>query len=155
LYRSSYLVVPTSDASVVYAANSGAFEATFYRMMDGGETWVDRPNTPANLLSIAVDRNDPMTLYAGSSSGLFRTTNGGDAWEYLANPVAWWALPARYPPDSGSGPQANAYGHSSTPSMEDLGVGNQLEIVGTENAFVQTNDGFDPIPSAEFFTAQR
>jgi hypothetical protein len=56
---------------------------------------------------------------------------------------------------TGSGPRANRYGHSSTPSMGDLGVGNQLEIVGSENAFVQTNDGFDPIPPAEFFTAQR
>jgi hypothetical protein len=55
---------------------------------------------------------------------------------------------------TGSGPRANAYGHSSTPEG-DLGVGNQLEIVGTENAFVQTNEGFDPSPSAEFFTAQR
>jgi photosystem II stability/assembly factor-like uncharacterized protein len=102
LYGSSYLVVPTSDASVVYAANSGAFEATFYRTMDGGETWVDKPNTPANLLSIAVDRNDPMTLYAGSISGLSRTTNGGDAWEYLANPVASgvWTAFAVDPADS-------------------------------------------------------
>jgi hypothetical protein len=54
---------------------------------------------------------------------------------------------------TGSGPRANVYGHSSTPSMGDLGVGNQLEVVGTENAFVRTNDGFDPIPPAEFFTA--
>jgi hypothetical protein len=55
---------------------------------------------------------------------------------------------------TGSGPRANAYAHSSTPSMEDLGVGNQLEIVGTETAFVRSNDGFDPIPPAEFFTEQ-
>lgn len=53
---------------------------------------------------------------------------------------------------TGSGPRANAYGHSSTPSMGDLGVGSQLEIVGTENAFVRSNDGFEPIPPAEFFT---
>ena len=55
---------------------------------------------------------------------------------------------------TGSGPRANAYSHSSTPSMGDLGVGNQLEIVGSENAFSRSNDGFDPIPSAEFFTEQ-
>ena len=51
----------------------------------------------------------------------------------------------------GSGPRANAYGDSSSPSG-DLGVGNQLEVVGSENAFVRSNDGFDPIPPAEFFT---
>lgn len=55
---------------------------------------------------------------------------------------------------TGSGTRANAYGHSSTPSMGDLGVGNQLEIVGTESAFVRSNDGFEPIPAAEFFTEQ-
>ena len=55
---------------------------------------------------------------------------------------------------TGSGRRANAYAHSSTPSMGDLGVGNQLEIVGSEDAFVRSNDGFDPIPSAEFFTEQ-
>ncbi len=55
---------------------------------------------------------------------------------------------------TGSGLRANAYRDSSTPSMGDLGVGNQLEIVGTEDAFVRSNDGFDPIPSAEFFTEQ-
>ncbi len=55
---------------------------------------------------------------------------------------------------TGSGPRANAYGDSTTPSMGDLGVGNQLSVVGSENAFVRTNDGFDPIPPAEFFTGQ-
>ena len=55
---------------------------------------------------------------------------------------------------TGSGPRANAYGHSSTPSMGDLGVGNQLEILGRERAFARTNDDFDPIPPAEFFTEQ-
>jgi hypothetical protein len=55
---------------------------------------------------------------------------------------------------TGSGLRANAYGDSSTPSMGDLGIGNSFEVVGTENAFVRSNDGFDPIPSAEFFTEQ-
>jgi hypothetical protein len=51
---------------------------------------------------------------------------------------------------TGSGPRVNLYGDS----WMDLGVGNELEIVGTERAFVRTNDDFDPIPPAEFFTAQ-
>ncbi len=52
---------------------------------------------------------------------------------------------------SGSGLRANQYAHSAG----GLGTGNRLEIVGSANAFAQTNDGFDPIPPAEFFTAQR
>jgi photosystem II stability/assembly factor-like uncharacterized protein len=83
----AYLVVLTSDASVAYAATSGPFGATFSRTSDGWETWVDR-TTPGDLLSVAVDRNDPMELYAVTTAGIFRTTNGGDAWEPLASPVA-------------------------------------------------------------------
>jgi photosystem II stability/assembly factor-like uncharacterized protein len=88
LYGSSYLVVPTSDASVVYAANSGAFGATFHRTIDGGETWVDIETAPGSLLSLAVDPNDPMTLYAVTQYFIYRTTDGGDSWQRLANPVA-------------------------------------------------------------------
>ena len=50
----------------------------------------------------------------------------------------------------GSGLRANVYSDSAM----DLGVDNRLEIVGTEKAFVKSNDDFDPIPPAEFFTAQ-
>ena len=51
---------------------------------------------------------------------------------------------------TGSGPRANVY----TDSAMGLGIDNQLEIVGTEKAFVRSNDGFEPIPPAEFFTEQ-
>ncbi len=49
---------------------------------------------------------------------------------------------------TGSGPRANVYADS----FMGLGVGNELEIVGKERAFVRSNDEFDPIPPAEFFT---
>jgi photosystem II stability/assembly factor-like uncharacterized protein len=50
---------------------------------------------------------------------------------------------------TGSGPRANVY----TDSVMGLGVGNALEVVGTEGAFVGSNEDFDPIPPAEFFDA--
>ena len=56
---------------------------------------------------------------------------------------------------NGSGPRANLYADSVTPTMSDLGVGNRLEIAGSENAFGRANDGFEPPPAAEFFTVQR
>jgi len=53
---------------------------------------------------------------------------------------------------NGSGARANQYADAlSTPSGS-LGPGNLLEIVGSQNAFVRTNDDIDPIPPAEFFT---
>jgi hypothetical protein len=56
---------------------------------------------------------------------------------------------------TGSGPRANVYSNSDTLMGGDLGVGNTLEIVGSENAFRRANEGFDPPPPAEFFTAKR
>jgi hypothetical protein len=53
---------------------------------------------------------------------------------------------------TGSGARANQYAHSSTASMGNPGVGNQLEIVGNANSFDQTNQNFFPPPPAEFFT---
>ena len=49
---------------------------------------------------------------------------------------------------TGSGPRANVYGDS----VMGLGVGNELDILGSEEAFVQTNHDFDPVPPAELFT---
>ncbi len=56
---------------------------------------------------------------------------------------------------TGSGPRANQYADSWTPSGVGLGVGNELRITGTERAFVRNNDDIDPIPPSEFFTEQR
>jgi hypothetical protein len=56
---------------------------------------------------------------------------------------------------TGSGPRANQYADSRTPSMENLGTGNRLEIIGNANAFDQTNNDFVPPPPPEFFTAQQ
>ena len=80
--------LPTSEASVVYATATGTIGATFHRTSDGGETWVDRAAPRGRLVSATVDPNDPMALYAVTLSGFFRTTNGADAWEAIANPVA-------------------------------------------------------------------
>jgi hypothetical protein len=56
---------------------------------------------------------------------------------------------------TGSGPRANQYADSRTPTMGNLGTGNRLEIIGNANAFDRTNSGFLPAPPPEFFTAQR
>ncbi len=56
---------------------------------------------------------------------------------------------------SGSGPRANQYADSWTPSGVGLGVGNELWITGSARAFERTNDDVDPIPPTEFFTEQK
>jgi photosystem II stability/assembly factor-like uncharacterized protein len=95
------LILPTSEGSVAYAAITG--QSVIYRTIDGGETWVDKENTLGSLLSLAADRNDPMTIYAVTTDAIFRTTNGGDAWEPLAKPVDrgfWTSAVAVDPADS-------------------------------------------------------
>ena len=57
---------------------------------------------------------------------------------------------ANFKKSKGSGLRANLYVNSEG----DLGVDNRLEIVGTQKAFVKSNDDFDPIPASEFFTEQ-
>lgn len=52
---------------------------------------------------------------------------------------------------TGSGPRANLYAHSWTPSTGGLGEGNRLSIEGEFAAFEKSNDGFEPAPADEFF----
>lgn len=81
------LVLPTSDPSVVYATATWSPDIPIYRSSDGGETWVNRAGPLGRISSLTEDGSDPMALYAATSSGLFRTTNGGDAWEPLPSPI--------------------------------------------------------------------
>ena len=61
---------------------------------DGGSTWaraVDDDMAQLSVFDIAVDHTDEKTVYAGTSSGLYRTTDGGADWRAVAG------LPARRP----------------------------------------------------------
>jgi photosystem II stability/assembly factor-like uncharacterized protein len=77
-------------------------ERGVYRSTDGGETWenVLFQDDLAGAVDIAMDPNDPDTLYAGfwhvfrkpwllesggPGSGLFKSTDGGDTWENLTD----------------------------------------------------------------------
>ena len=56
-----------------------------YRSVDGGESWTETP-FPANSLTwplgLAFSPTDANTMYVGSS-GVYRTTNGGQNWQTL------------------------------------------------------------------------
>jgi hypothetical protein len=51
----------------------------------------------------------------------------------------------------GSGARDNAYAHSASPSMTNLGSGNRVEVAGDPTAFAHTNVNIVPAPSAAFF----
>jgi hypothetical protein len=59
---------------------------------------------------------------------------------------------------TGSGTRANRYAHSRTfgpPTPGTEGIGNRLEVAGTQQRFLRTNEQIDPAPPREFFTGNR
>jgi hypothetical protein len=53
----------------------------------------------------------------------------------------------------GSGTRANQYANSRTPLMDNLGLDNRLEVVGSPTAFARSNGDIEPGPGDEFFSA--
>jgi photosystem II stability/assembly factor-like uncharacterized protein len=85
--RRSYTLVidPTTNPSTVYV---GTFNAGgVFKTIDGGASWSEA-NRGLDYLagyryvySLALDQQNPSTLYAGTQGGgIFRTTNGGALW---------------------------------------------------------------------------
>ncbi|MET0649337.1 MAG: SBBP repeat-containing protein, partial [Pyrinomonadaceae bacterium] len=74
------VVVDPSNSSVVYAGTNSGFGV--YKSTDGGSLFEGKNS---GLLipvvnSLAINPAAPATLFAGTSFGIFRTTNGGDSW---------------------------------------------------------------------------
>jgi photosystem II stability/assembly factor-like uncharacterized protein len=77
------LVVAPGTPATVYAAVPTSVErfSTVYKSTDGGTTWTPFQNTSPDLITtLAVDPQDPTTLYAGTFSGVFKTGDGGASW---------------------------------------------------------------------------
>ena len=87
------LVVDPGHPTTLYAA-FGAYPPTgtlgmgVYASSDGGLTWSARNTglTDLTITALALDRNDPQSLYAGTDTqGVFRTTDGGMHWAAFSN----------------------------------------------------------------------
>jgi photosystem II stability/assembly factor-like uncharacterized protein len=87
-----------TEPQVLYAGTSGGV----YRSSDGATTWqkINNGLIPAEILEAAMSLGvntimiDPMqteTVYAGTTKGLFKTTNKGEAWARIGQ-----ALPDQY-----------------------------------------------------------
>jgi uncharacterized protein (TIGR03437 family) len=67
-------VTPTTPGHVFLTTNQG-------------QSWTDisgnLPDVP--VTSVAINPNDPLTIYIGTDLGVFQTTNGGSTWERLGN----------------------------------------------------------------------
>jgi len=84
------LAMDPTNARMLYAGTTGGA----YRTQDGGTSWqkVNRGLIPDDVLNAAmalgintmvVDPVHSSTVYAGTTNGLFRTTNRADLWERI------------------------------------------------------------------------
>jgi photosystem II stability/assembly factor-like uncharacterized protein len=60
---------PQSSGTIYVGMDSGVARST-----DGGETWTPMPGAPPNVRLLALDPQDPNTLYANGPGGLFAVT---------------------------------------------------------------------------------
>ena len=99
------IVIDPSNTQRIFVASVGSYfgpnpERGIYRSTDGGVTWASSlfVSDTTGAIDIVIDPNNPQRLIAsmwervrrpnsshlfGPTSGLYRTINGGDSWEYL------------------------------------------------------------------------
>ncbi|MCC7309487.1 MAG: hypothetical protein IT173_18150 [Acidobacteria bacterium] len=79
------LFVDNQDSNVIYASgHRGNFPGGFFKSSDGGATWKEAKALKNEAIHAMVQSaKDPKTLYVGSKTGIFVTTDGGDDWKRL------------------------------------------------------------------------
>jgi photosystem II stability/assembly factor-like uncharacterized protein len=86
---------PSSTPSTLYAAGSVGLkppQAKLVKSTDRGATWTaieqDLPGT--GVWSVGIDPAAPSTLYVGTDSGVYKSTDGGGSWTLLSRGPADW-----------------------------------------------------------------
>jgi len=86
------LAIAPSDSSILYVSAGAGW---IYRSQNQGERWIkteERP-TQAPVMALGVDPLNPSLVYAGSSTGLYRSTDGGQSWVKVQDaPIACLAI---------------------------------------------------------------
>jgi photosystem II stability/assembly factor-like uncharacterized protein len=85
----SFLVQPSDHLRVYALASNYNYQnpSPLYRSSDGGQTWAATPWSFSSLYhgqAIALDPDQPGTLYVGLDIGLYKTTDDGATWTKLA-----------------------------------------------------------------------
>ena len=78
------VVIDPSNPATIYVANGDVLKST-----DGGESWRHLDGVH-RIVALAIDPNDPKTLYGGESNapygppltvnGVYRSDDGGETW---------------------------------------------------------------------------
>ena len=80
---------PTT-AGTVYAGNRWEGSSGLWKSEDYGQMWITVTTGLTDTLvnDLVFHPTDPMTMYLGTRNGnLFRSTDGGESWSYVASPV--------------------------------------------------------------------
>ncbi len=72
------VIHPKNSATIVYATDAG----TIARTTNGGDTWsiTKREDEAWRVLALLTDPNNPENLFAGTESGLVRSSDFGSSW---------------------------------------------------------------------------
>src|SRR5262245_23484446 len=58
----------------------------------GSNKWTSIGPFGGSIQSMAIDPQNPSTLYTGTSSGIFKSTDGGTSWNSISDVIAAWTL---------------------------------------------------------------
>jgi len=83
--------IDPADARVVYSEWQGG---NHIKSIDGGQTWTSIQSgiygTGAWITPVDQDQQDGDRLFTSTTSGIFRTVDGGDSWERVGTQTARW-----------------------------------------------------------------
>jgi photosystem II stability/assembly factor-like uncharacterized protein len=83
--------IDPKNENVVYSEGQ---HGTHIKSLDGGQTWFPIQTGIGGsgtwMTPVDLDQNDPNHLYTSTSSGTFRTRNGGSNWELISSHRARW-----------------------------------------------------------------
>jgi photosystem II stability/assembly factor-like uncharacterized protein len=83
--------VDPNQPQTLYAGTTGGV----YKSIDGSKTWIKvnsglvppdilKSSRALNVVKIKIDPHHPDTVYAATLKGLYKTTNGGNSWQRIA-----------------------------------------------------------------------
>jgi photosystem II stability/assembly factor-like uncharacterized protein len=134
----------TRDEVIYLATNGGVWKS-----IDGGVTWQPKTDMmPSNSTgAIALDPNDPDTVYAGTGTlidplginfravGIYKSTDGGDSWTVLGRTTFGWTPKSRC-----AATRDKSCGRGISRIVVLPGAANVV-IAGTNNGLFRSTDG--------------
>ena len=127
------MVIDQSNQSIMYACG---LDQGVNKTTNGGLNWTQMNNGLLNIqiLSIAICKNTPQVLYAGTNfgtnEGVYKTTNGGTSWTQVNTGIA--------EPSGGIGVQS-VMAHPDNPNIAYIAVFNGT--ADAVNGLYKTTDG--------------